>query len=112
MNETLSDNERDEYEDTILQLKKRIKVIQHNRNEIFNQNVRTYKRNKELEAELANEKSVAAKAYTACGNYQAEIQEVSNQLINLYTECNETTEPEVYGTILGLHEGLEIFLKS
>ena len=38
---------------------------------------------------------------------EAEIQEVSNQLIELYNQCSETTAPEVYGTILGLHERLE-----
>ena len=43
---------------------------------------------------------------------KAEIQEVANQLIELYNECNETTEPEVYGAILGLHERLEQALKG
>lgn len=43
---------------------------------------------------------------------ETEIQEVSNQLYNLYDACNETTEPEVYGTILGLHERLEQALKG
>jgi len=38
---------------------------------------------------------------------EAEIQEVANQLMDLYTKCSETTEPEVFGTILGLHERLE-----
>lgn len=42
---------------------------------------------------------------------EAEMEEVANQLYELYNECNETTEPEVYGTILGLHERLEQFLK-
>jgi len=37
----------------------------------------------------------------------AEIQEVSNQLLELYDNCNETAEPEVFGTILGLHERLK-----
>ncbi len=35
----------------------------------------------ELEAELANEKTVAAKAYTACGNYQQRITEIEDYLI-------------------------------
>jgi hypothetical protein len=38
---------------------------------------------------------------------ETEIQEVSNQLLGLYDNCNETTRPAVYGTILGLHERLE-----
>lgn len=41
---------------------------------------------------------------------ETEMQEVSNQLLELYTDCNETTEPKVYGTILGLHQRLEQFL--
>lgn len=41
-----------------------------------------------------------------------EIQEVSNQLLELYDKCNETAEPEVYGTILGLHERLEQSLRK
>ena len=40
------------------------------------------------------------------------MQDTSNQLIELYDKCNETTEPEVYGTILGLHEKLEQTLKG
>jgi hypothetical protein len=43
---------------------------------------------------------------------EAEIQEVSNQLLELYDNCNETTRPAVYGTILGLHERLEQTLKG
>lgn len=43
---------------------------------------------------------------------EAEIQEVSNQLMDLYTNCNETTEPKDYGFILGLHERLEQALKG
>lgn len=38
---------------------------------------------------------------------KTEIQEVSNQLLDLYDKCNETTKPEFYGTVLGLHERLE-----
>ena len=41
-----------------------------------------------------------------------EIQEVSNQLNDLYELCSETTRPAVYGTILGLHERLEQALKG
>lgn len=37
---------------------------------------------------------------------KAEIQEVANQLIDLYTDCCETTDPKVYGAILGLHQRL------
>lgn len=69
-------------------------------------------------AEYLNEKRMAAKAYTACGNYQqqigelkTEMQEVANQLMDLYDKCIETAEPEVFGTILGLHERLEEALK-
>ena len=97
-------------------------------------------------ADYLNEKRIAAKAYTACGNYQqqigeletdkenlrlyasglenaqnlitvrfrnlqTEMQEVANQLMDLYDKCVETTEPEVFGTILGLHERLEESLK-
>lgn len=41
---------------------------------------------------------------------KTEMQEVSNQLMDLYDKCQETTKPEVYGTILGLHERLEKLL--
>ncbi len=44
-------------------------------------------------------------------NLQTEMQEVANQLMDLYDKCIETTEPEVFGTILGLHERLETALK-
>ena len=44
-------------------------------------------------------------------NLQTEMQEVANQLMDLYDKCIETTEPEVFGTILGLHERLEEALK-
>ena len=71
----------------------------------------------DLETEYLNEKRMAAKAYTACGNYQqqtgelkTEMQEVANQLMDLYDKCIETTEPEVFGTILGLHERSTISL--
>lgn len=43
---------------------------------------------------------------------EGEIQEVSNQLMDLYELCSETTRPAVYGTILGLHERLEQTLKG
>ena len=40
------------------------------------------------------------------------MEEVSNQLYELYSECADTTEPKVYGTILGLHERLERAVKG
>jgi len=43
---------------------------------------------------------------------EAEMEEVSNQLYELYSECADTTEPKVYGTILGLHERLERAVKG
>ena len=125
MNMSMMDAIEEEYEDRIVVLNKRIT---------------------DLEAEYLNEKRKAAKAYTACGNYQqqigeletdkenlrlyasglenaqnlinvrfrnlqTEMQEVANQLMDLYDNCVETTEPEVFGTILGLHERLETALK-
>jgi len=42
---------------------------------------------------------------------EAEIQEVSNQLMDLYESCQKTAKPEIYGSILGLHERLEKALK-
>ena len=39
------------------------------------------------------------------------IQEAANDLYDLYDKCNNTTEPEVYGAILGLHERLELALE-
>ena len=43
---------------------------------------------------------------------EAEMEEVSNQLYELYSECADTTEPKVYGTILSLHERLERAVKG
>ena len=43
---------------------------------------------------------------------ETEIQEVSNQLMELYDECVDSTEPAVYGAILGLHERLNKVLKG
>ena len=43
---------------------------------------------------------------------QDEMQQVSNDLYDLYNKCADTTEPEIYGTILGLSERLERFLKG
>ncbi len=45
-------------------------------------------------------------------DFETEIQEVSNQLMELYDKCGDTTEPEIYGTVLGLHERLEKFLPA
>lgn len=41
---------------------------------------------------------------------RAELQEVSAQLYELYNECCDNTEPEVYGAIFGLHERIDVFL--
>jgi len=46
---------------------------------------------------------------------KAEMREVSNQLNDLHDICNETTMPGnagIYGTILGLHERLDIALQG
>lgn len=42
---------------------------------------------------------------------ETEMQEVSNMLMDLYTDCSDSAEPKVYGAILGLHERLEKALK-
>ena len=42
----------------------------------------------------------------------AELQEIANLLMELYIDCNETAEPEVYGSILGMHERIELFLED
>ena len=127
---------------------KDIEEIQSNRAvDLLAKNKQQAERIKELETELAFNKEVAAKSYTACGNYQKriaglesenkavtkragaaeedwqtaekritwledEIQEAANDLYDLYDKCNNTTEPEVYGAILGLHERLELALKG
>jgi len=41
---------------------------------------------------------------------EKEIQAVADQLYELYDNYNETALPEIYGSILGLHERLEIVL--
>ncbi len=98
---------------------KHYRRLTDNLNKSYDANKAKNERIEELEAELHNYFEMAAKSYTACGNYQqrikgleSEIQEVSNQLVDLYNKCNETTAPEVYGTVLGLHERLEQALKD
>jgi hypothetical protein len=44
--------------------------------------------------------------------FVAEVQDVCNQLYELYDETNEICPPHIYGAILGLHERLEIALKQ
>ena len=51
--------------------------------------------------------TLTAKLQQQVKGYEVEIQEVANQLMDLYDKCIETTEPEIFGTILGLHERLE-----
>jgi len=41
-----------------------------------------------------------------------EMQAIANMLIDLYTDISETESPEVYGTILGIHERIEVFLQE
>lgn len=57
-------------------------------------------------------KQIITKQAERITELEGKIQEVANQLIELYTDCNETAEPEVYGSILGLHQRLEQFLKG
>ena len=75
--------------------------------------------NNDLRGDLDAECRVSQMLLTGNGKLQErikelkdEIQEVANQLMELYTDCADKTEPEVYGTILGLHERLEQALKG
>ena len=43
---------------------------------------------------------------------KVEMQEIANLLMELYTDINDTAEPEVYGSILGIHERIELFLEA
>jgi len=43
---------------------------------------------------------------------EAEMLEISNQLMDLYDSCQKTAEPEIYGAILGLHQRLEQIQKG
>ena len=43
---------------------------------------------------------------------RTELQEIANLLMELYTDINDTAAPEVYGSILGMHERIELFLES
>ncbi|MBE3145025.1 MAG: hypothetical protein IMZ61_14070 [Planctomycetes bacterium] len=43
---------------------------------------------------------------------RTELQEIANLLMELYTDCNETAAPEVYGSILGMHERIELYLQG
>jgi len=60
-------------------------------------------------SELAEENEILKERITELQN---EMQQVSNDLYELYNKCADTTEPEIYGTILGLSERLERFLKG
>ena len=60
-------------------------------------------------SELAEENEILKERITELQN---EIQQVSNDLYELYNKCADTTEPEIYGTILGLSERLERFVKG
>lgn len=84
---------------------------------------KTYDANKLLEARIKEleagqlsfaremEKKLKAKIQRIA-ELENVIQITKNQLYELYDSCNETAEPEVYGTILGLHERLEQFLNE
>ena len=43
---------------------------------------------------------------------KVEMQKIADLLNELYNDTCDTTEPEVYGTILGIHERIELFLES
>ena len=43
---------------------------------------------------------------------RTELQEIANLLLELYTDISETTDPEVYGSILGIHERIELYLQG
>jgi len=57
-------------------------------------------------SELAEENEILKERITELQN---EMQQVSNDLYELYNKCADTTEPEIYGTILGLSERLDDF---
>lgn len=61
---------------------------------------------------VADSNKLQLEAAQRIKEFETEIREVSNQLSDLYELCSETTEPAVYGTILGLHERLERALKG
>lgn len=65
--------------------------------------------NEEIIQQLSNENEELAEQIK---DFEAEVQEVSNQLYDLYELCSDTTRPEVYGSILGLHERLDQALKD
>jgi len=52
------------------------------------------------------------KAFARIEELEAEMLEISNQLMDLYDSCQKTAEPKIYGSILGLHERLEKALKG
>ena len=57
-------------------------------------------------SELAEENEILKERITELQN---EMQQVSNDLYELYNKCADTTKPEIYGTILGLSERLDDF---
>ena len=55
---------------------------------------------------------VACSEFTEINDARTELQEIANLLLELYTDINDTAAPEVYGTILGIHERIELFLED
>ena len=43
---------------------------------------------------------------------KVEMQEIANILMELYTDISDTAEPKVYGSVLGIHERIELFLAA